>query len=305
MLYFAPTTGGSPEDREFFDANIPLEIRNASYMVVESPEEADFLVSLAIQENGGSSGAPSFLTLGLATIADSSPLIEISYNYADVGEMYSWNLGSLLAPAAPAVLTPPPPFDDWEQTQWLYLGLRGGGAFNGYSFQQSSDYNAGYSAGISTEWGLAAELRLLRFLSLQLEGDFVYEVFNAPKTEGSVYSSDTFRSMSFMFPLMAKVPLKFEKFSLSFCAGLYYIITPWGLDRTEGEDSSYRIDPPLGFTVGVEAGFPAGPGVLFADARYYKRSFGTTIIGNGAGPLYIQDRISLCVGYKFGFFWKK
>ncbi|MDR1597040.1 MAG: PorT family protein [Treponema sp.] len=313
LLYFLPTTGGLPKEREFFDANIPLEIRNAYYKVVDSPDEADFLVSVAIAKNEDSSYT-SYLTLGLTTAVDQSPLIEISYDYDNVEEMYSWNLGTLLAPAIPSLSTAPAASGDWREAPWLYLGVRGGGAFTGYAFQGTSDYNAGYSAGMSAEVGLAVEIRPFRFLSFQLEGVFAYEAFNAPKVKqmdsGLAYSSDTFRSKSLMFPLIAKVPLKFEKFVLSLFAGAYYIVAPGGVERTTGDSNEtesiadYRIKPPFGFTVGLEAGFPLGPGVLFTDLRYYKRGFGTSSVGSG-GPLYIQDRISLCIGYKLGFLRKE
>ncbi|MDR1597039.1 MAG: hypothetical protein LBR99_04970 [Treponema sp.] len=96
-LYFTPAIGGSPKEREFFDANLPREIRSRHYKVVESPDEADFLVSVAIAENEDS-GYTSYIILGLTMAADGSPLIEISYNYVDVEEMYTWNIGAILAP---------------------------------------------------------------------------------------------------------------------------------------------------------------------------------------------------------------
>jgi hypothetical protein len=178
-LYFAPTSGGSPEERAFFDAAVPEEIKNAHYRVVESRDEADFIVSGVIDANGGPDPSSSF-TLGLTAASNRSFVLELSWDYVDMEELYFWDIGSILAPVAPPEAVEAP--FRWRHTgNRIYLGVRGGVSFGGYSFQPTDDYSYGYGVGISVEGGVAAELRLLRFLSLQLEGDFVYETFKAPR----------------------------------------------------------------------------------------------------------------------------
>jgi hypothetical protein len=121
------------------------------------------------------------------------------------------------------------------------------------------------------------------------------------------HSPDTFRFLSFIFPLVIKVPLKLGNFLLSPYAGAYYILSPWGAEMTsgtlEGEAGSVfgsRTDLPVGFTAGMDLGFIAGLGEFFADLRYGS-NLGTTVIGDQEGPRYMWDRVSLCFGYKFGF----
>ncbi|MDR0708451.1 MAG: PorT family protein [Spirochaetaceae bacterium] len=327
-LYIAPATGGSPEAREFFDVNISEEIRGAHYTIADSPDGADYLVSMTITEDADSDvpGEARFLfTLVVTKASDTSSLVELSWEYANVEEMYQWNLyliynalsnipmskdssGAEKTTPAPEAAETDTVSDNRKRAHWLYVGLRGGLSFTRYSFQSTLDYNSGYSTGISGEGGLVVELRLFRFLSFQAEADFIYESFNASRAalEGNARSTDTFTSMSFMFPLMVKVPLKFERFTLSLYAGTYYTLAlgeaekKTGASEETGSVAVKMIDPPLGFTVGTDVGFLVGPGELFADLRY-GRNLGVTVIGEGTGPLYIQDRINVCVGYKFGF----
>jgi hypothetical protein len=309
-LYFAPATGGSPEDREFFDHNLPGEIRGSYYRVVDSEEEADFVVASIINEHGGADSSTRF-TMGLLTAADSAPLLELSWDYRDPHEMYLWDIGGILAPVVPENSGAARALAWRRQTLRFYAGLRGGVSLIGRSFQEAPQYSAGRSAGISLGGGLVMEFRLLRYLSLQVEGDFLYETFNAPRVSAAGdnlrHSTDVFSSLSFVFPLFVKVPLKFGNFVLSPYAGGYYLLSPWGVKRTsgaaEGEEGSVfssRIDPPVGFAAGIDLGFIAGPGEFFADLRYGS-NLGTTVTGDQEGPRYIWDRANLCLGYKFGF----
>jgi hypothetical protein len=313
-LYFAPASGGSRLDREFFDANIPREISGPHQIVVNSREEADFLVSLSIVRNEDPAHS-STLILGLsaASAARDSPLLELFWNYRVVEEMYTWGIGAMLSSGIAgdaAVASDADAGDNWRRrTHWLYVGLRGGGAFAGRYFQASPGYYSGYSAGLGAEGGLAVELRLFRFFSLQAEGDFVYEVFDGPGRDvtGDARPADSYTSMSLVFPLLAKAPLDFGRFTLSLYAGAYYTLALWDAEKKNGATgetesvaiNAINMDLPLGFTVGTDLGFVLGPGELFADLRY-GRDLGATTLGEG-GPQYIRDRINVSIGYKFGF----
>jgi hypothetical protein len=310
-LYFAPTTGGSRVDREFFDANIPREISGPHQIVVDSRGEADFLVSLSIVRNEDPAHSSTLiLGLSVASAVSDSPLLELFWNYLEVAEMYTWGIGAMLssgiagdADAASATDAG----DNWRRrTPWLYVGLRGGGAFAGRYFQAAPGYYSGYSAGLGAEGGLAVELRLFRFFSLQAEGDFVYEAFDGPGRDvtGDARLADSYTSMSLVFPLVAKAPLDFGRFTLSLYAGAYYILPLWDAEKEKGatgetESAAVKMDLPLGFTVGTDVGFVLGPGELFADLRY-GRDLGATALGEG-GPQYIRDRINVSLGYRFGF----
>jgi hypothetical protein len=308
-LYFFPAVGGSPEDREFFDITIPREIRSPHYLVIENQEAADFLVYVTI----GESDEPEFpfsLTMSLTASAHTAdfPLLELSWNYASVEEMYTWHIGSILTPITPEGSGEPPRFANWRRREhWLFAGFRGGVSFTESYFQLTPGYVPGRSSGISAEGGLVVELRLFRFVSFQVEGNFLYESFESPGVvaEGEKRFVDTFSAMSLMFPLVVKASLGFGRFTLAPYAGVYYTLSLGDAEKqsdASGETESIAVELPLplGFTAGLDAGFIFGPGELFTDLRYGK-DFGATVMGDGEGPLHSRDRVSICFGYKYGF----
>jgi hypothetical protein len=163
--------------------------------------------------------------------------------------------------------------------------------------------------GLSAEGGLTAELRVLRFLSVQIEADVLYEAFDAPRMTATgnirTRSTDTFSSVSLLFPVLAKAPLPLGsgRFTLSLYGGAYYLLSPWGAERTASgktERVAGRTDPPFGIVAGADLGFRAGPGELVADLRYGNH-LGTTELGDdGIDSQHIGNRINLSVGYRLG-----
>jgi hypothetical protein len=168
-------------------------------------------------------------------------------------------------------------------------------------------YYPGRSSGISPEGGLVAELRLFRCVGFQAEGDVLYESFEAPGVagEGGKRFADAFSALTFMFPLMAKAPLGFGRFTLTPYAGAYYLLTLGNAQKKSGvsgetESVAVKTPLPLGFIAGLETGFVLGPGEFFADLRYGK-DLGAMAMGDGEGPLRSRDRMTICFGYKYGF----
>lgn len=313
-LYVARTEGGSPEAREFFDTNIPAEIYGANYTVSDSLEGADYVVLMHITEED--SDPPFLFSLVISRPGETGTLVEFSWGYTEVEEMYEWNLyllyqalanipmtraGERTAQAsAAAAAAAAAPDGSSQRERRFFIGLRAAVAFPRYFFQVAPGYEPGIGAGLSGEAGLVTELRLFRFLSIQAEGDFLYESFDVPGAESS---ADIFTSMSFIFPLVVKVPLRFGRFTLSLYAGAYYALALWDMQKKPGgsgeaETAPLRMELPLGLIAGTDVGFLAGPGELFADFRYGRDLGGISIEG---GPLYIKDRISVGIGYKFGF----
>jgi hypothetical protein len=308
-LYIAPVTGGSREAREFFDDNIHAEIFAANYSIVYTPEEADYILEMTLTEveDPETSDVSNRITVVVMDNVTETTIVEFSWDYHELEEMYQWNLYLVYNALANVTAKAKPQDPDslahnwWGR--WFFLGLRVGPSFSGYYFQEAPNYRGGYSGEFSGEGGLVAELRLFRFLSFQLEALLTFDVFNAVKTtpRDSVQdvSSDVFTTMSLMFPVILKIPFGFEKFALSFYAGSYFLLSPqewWGFasgEKIEGFSTSF----PLGFIVGADMGVPLGPGELFVDLRY-SRDLGTAVIQNG--PRYTRDRINVALGYKFG-----
>jgi hypothetical protein len=194
-------------------------------------------------------------------------------------------------------------------TGQFYLGMRGGLAFAAYSSLVSGGYEAGMSQGFSANGAVVAEYQIFSFLGLQAEVIFNYDTFKVTKiTEISptyvIRSSDRFKVMSMMFPLLIKVPLKIGVFSLSPYIGAYYTL-PIGTVKMVPGDSSvspaasfgYVVRPPVGLLLGIDSGLALGPGELFIDLRF-SRDAGITIVARGQGIQYIRNQINLSLGYK-------
>jgi hypothetical protein len=198
-------------------------------------------------------------------------------------------------------------------TRRIFLGLRGGGSFNTLKAQDVGNYEAGSSQWFGGEGALMAEFRLFRFLSLQAEAVFIYDLFMAAKKvqQGGVLirSGDTFRSMLLAFPLYAKIPLETGGFSLSPFMGLYYLM-PLGqmaispaAGNGGGGSYPYGIIPPLGLSLGIDVGLPLGPGEMVAGLRF-DQNIGMTIVQDPNMMQYYRNRINLSFGYQF-LLWKK
>jgi hypothetical protein len=293
-LYFVPTVGGEPIEREFFDTAVPREIRGPYYVVVNNPEEADFLVSMIINETGDDDNTAMF-TLSLTTFADETPLLDLSWIYADMEEMYTWDIGSIFSPYVLA--------EDGSlligrgRNYLLFLGFRAGGSLSDYFFQDTATYDSGLSVGLGAQGGFSMEFRFFRFLSLQVEVDVLYEVFNAPRvieTQISrTHTTEQFSSLSLMFPVTARIPMPFGRFGLSPYFGAYFTLGLLGEGTT---------NPPVGIIGGFDVAFALGGGEFFVDMRYTS-NFGLTTMGGG-GPQYIERKANLSIGYRFGFFRK-
>jgi hypothetical protein len=320
-IYIAPTTGGTLSERQFFDDNIPMEIHGANYGVVYTPQESDYIITMRISEDedyDNPGGILKVFTISVIRTATNVAVVEYSWDYREIEEMYNWNLFlvynalaniTLTNPdiTAPPPVTVPPPW----RNNWLYLGFRAAPALTRYLYLTTVDYPGDNSAGFGAEAGITAEFHPFRFLSFQFDAVLSYDGFTAlrivsPEGNSRKYISDDFTGLSLMIPFLLKVPLPFEKSILSLYAGPYYTmfigpLTKISGDTTASEKSSVYKASPLGVTAGMEIGFPAGPGELFVDLRY-SRDFGETFIHKSIGPRYTQDRLTLSLGYRFGLF---
>jgi hypothetical protein len=313
-IYISPAAGGTPEAHRFFDENIAMEVKNANYRLVYTPQDSDYIITLAIagEEDYDNPGETvNVFTIGVVRSKTGARVVEYSWEYRDLEEMYNWNLYLVYNALANISLSnqDSPVSDVPWWNNWLYLGFRAAPVITGYSFLTVADYESGYSAGIGFEAGAVADFRLFRFLSLQTEVLISFDRFDAVRlvSQGNIQNrvTDEFTSLSLVIPLLFKVPLSFEKSILSFYAGAYFFESfPLTVKKESAGSESipvYKVLPPIGFTAGMDIGFRIGPGELFADLRYY-RNFGTTVVHKDNGPRYIKDRISLSFGYKFPLF---
>ena len=162
-LYVYPATGGSEEARAFFDENIPTEIKGAHYGVVDTLEESNFNITMNLSEyeDEETPGVViNHFTLGVIRTADGSVVVELSWDYHELEEMYQWNLylvynalaNITLPDKEPEVPEAEEPETEARRRDNLFLlGLRAGASFSGYSFQAVSGYETGSNGGLGGE----------------------------------------------------------------------------------------------------------------------------------------------------------
>jgi hypothetical protein len=332
-VYVSPVENGTEEEAAYFKENFEMELEGAAYAVAETREASDFYLTLSISREMES--PPNTLELTLFSTRTGQELVAMSWGYTALSDLTDWNLyliyqamanapmvkllpdaemtGALAggksgaAPATPAAPATAPALATGEKEPYamsLYTGLRTGGFLNLYAFQTYRGYEGGTSRAFSGEAALLAEFHPFRFFSIQAEAALVYEKFgNARETAEEARHNSIFSVLSLHFPLLIKAPVSFGRFSLSPFAGAYYILSLWPAGADFGGDESsysYRVDPPLGISLGIDMGATLGPGKFFMGFRY-DQDLGTTLGEDRRSPLYSRFRLGLTLGWAFRF----
>jgi hypothetical protein len=162
--------------------------------------------------------------------------------------------------------------------------------------------------------GLQVNLLIVPLFSIQAEAVFTRDrasvwqyALNSAGNDLSPYTRQ-FTGFSLQFPFIAKLNFYPGKFRISpFFGG--YALLPLGKMKTDSpidteESFSYSLSPPLGLLGGVSAGFPLGPGMIFADIRYATDLTEPELKGD-EGPSYRRHMVTLSFGYEFGLFKKR
>jgi hypothetical protein len=187
----------------------------------------------------------------------------------------------------------------------LYLGMGMGGSFSTFYIRMTGTYAPSMSQGFGLIAGLSLGFRPWRFFIVQIDPLFSVDVFRVftirLENNQNVHTSSQQITTPMLFPLLIRVPIMEDKFNISFAAGVYFTI-PIGRLSDEWGAYSIRQDLPLGFIGGMDLGYTIDPGELFFSLRY-ARDLGMTIVSSGLQ--YVQSRVTLSIGYRFGFFRKQ
>jgi hypothetical protein len=325
-VYVAPLEGGTAEEKQYFKENFEMELIGAAYAVAETREESDFYMTLSVAplENEGGEGPPKGLDLNLFDTRTGRTIITLNWAYTELSDMTNWNLWLIYQAMANApvvkVLNSAEltgvPAGDWQRGRaagdaagekephkrsW-HGGLRAGGVVGLYTVQTTRGYEGGLGRSFTGEAALFLEFHPFRYVSFQAEGVVVYDSFGwnrEVQQGGAVTRSDAvFSALSFHIPLLVKAPLSFGRFSVSPLAG-FYVVLPLGSMGGDFDDAaesySYRVDPPLGLSFGVETALSFRSGKAVAGLRY-DLDLGVAI-GEGQGPIYSRGRLVFSVGY--------
>jgi hypothetical protein len=250
------------------------------------------------------------LTLNLYQLDNSAMIGNQELGYSDLEQaqafmaFFCWSLSSTLPPDDRNYQLVEKEDITWKN-KWLYLGGQIGASPGLYV----PDGNGPWSLGVGFNVGFRAEAQFLTFsiketfasLSVRLGMDFNLEKatyrdlsWNASADQHVEYIPIGFSSSCLTLPLVLRANFKPGKFIISPYGGAYFIL-PLGT-------STY--DLPLGYTLGLNAGRKAGPGLLYLDLQFSSDIGTATIPATDALPAinYHRRTLAVTVGYEFGLF---
>jgi hypothetical protein len=334
-VYIAPATGGTPEERQYFDFNLQQEVIGGGYQLTNSlystPAEAqsksDFYITVELEFDA--EYEEHIVTLVLYETRSGNLLVTSGMGYYSLDEMNEWNLTMIYRVMANAPIQKNITMEEKGYYQgaqpaqvprlvvpqyWLYLGFRGG--YSGRTYVKPSGiklYIEEKTVGSSFEAGVQASFQPLRFLAIQAEALFTID--NAPfrayiqpeANKNFNLVNHEFQSFSLTIPLVLKGTFRPSRFLIAPLAGAYFIL-PMGtmtIPSESGTDTSdYIYAPiPIGLTAGIQLGMKLGPGNVFVDTRY-AADLGDTQLANG-NSVYRRSMVSVGLGYEWGFIQRK
>ncbi|GHV50160.1 hypothetical protein AGMMS49579_03310 [Spirochaetia bacterium] len=320
-VWVAPTTGGSAEDRAYFDFNLPEEVKGSGYELTETQEASDFYIvaSLEYDEEYGD----YVLTAELYNTETGALIVTTGMGYQTTEEMNDWNLTTIYSLMANAPISKRLSLKAEAPKEYhLFLGLRAGYSMRFYQpFTSRAElYPDPYTLGHTFEAALHLSYQPWRYVGFQTEAIFTMDFAplkhynNKFDSSNSVdmaylYPEETYQSVSLMVPLIVKGIFWIDQLVISPLAGVYLAAPLGQMTRKEknGYDEAFdvRYQIPLGWTAGAELGIRLGSShIVFLDVRY-AGDF-TAIVRPAVNPkiLYQRRMISFSLGYKFDLLMK-
>ncbi|GHT74913.1 hypothetical protein FACS1894124_5510 [Spirochaetia bacterium] len=313
-VWVAPTEGGSEEDREYFDFNLPEEVKGGGYELTNplyielaaAKENSDFYITTELtydeeyQEN--------IITMELYNTKTGELLITNGMSYDTTDMMYDWNLTLIYRLMANAPITKIANFEEFERLMagekpkrifpdyWVFLGLRAGISPRWYRVPAGAPYlESRWTRGNTFEAGLQMGFYPRTFLALQTELLITQEnaLFRYTTiVDGNLtLPDDRNQNLSLQIPLLLKGIIKLNNRFSIFPLGGAFVTLPL---------SNYSAALPLGFSAGLGMGVRLGErGNLFFDARY-SQDFDFTRRPDGT-KAYWRQMLTVSAGYEWGF----
>ncbi|MDR1443423.1 MAG: hypothetical protein LBI94_00940 [Treponema sp.] len=312
-VYVAPVAGGIPEQQVFFAENFRMELMGANYNVVEDQTASDYTMNLTITQDvedsyEDESGVMSVeqiinvLALSLLDTKDGREIMQFSWAFERLEEMYEWNLYLIYQAMANVPLTKMAAdavvIDDNWRNKWIYLRA----SFDyPITFYANPDPSAIFSTGDTLNYtvldhkvlpypGFTAGLEFQFLNWASLEGDFQVN-FGDPLGNTLIPSIE----------VALKFPIK---------PSIHFMLEPYGVASFPTNTATGTTKFP---TLGVGGGFQAGVrggdmGAFFIDVNYVHYLGGVTTKNNDPHKQnppeinWTRFSVGLGIGYKIGFF---
>jgi hypothetical protein len=314
-VFIPPVLGGLPEQQIFFAENFKMELMGANYTVVDDQMESDYTLALTITQEAETyedeSGAVveetgeivNVLTVSLQDSNDGREVVQFSWAFDSLEEMYEWNLHLIYQAMANVPLTKltiVPETDHWRN-KWLYIRASFDYPITFYAYPDPTAITANPVAGVKTDYSvldhkvlpfpgltLGVEFQFLNWMSF--EGDFKVN-FGDPLSTAFIPAID----------FQLKFPLKPSK---------HFMLEPYGVVTFPTTTATDTVEfPKLGIGGGAQFGVKGGSmGAFFVDVNYVHYLGNVVTKNNDANkpnPSHInwtRFSIGLGIGYKIGFF---
>jgi hypothetical protein len=315
-VYIPPVSGGVPEQQEFFAENFKMELIGANYVVADSLADSDYSMNLSVtqevedsyEDKTGTTVAGrivNILSVSLKDSEDGREILQFSWAFESLEEMYEWNLHLIyqaMANVPFTKLTGVPDTNHWRN-KWVYVRASFDYPITFYAnpnpaaiHENPNDYpNATPPFDVLDHKvlpfpgaTLGVEFQFLNWMSL--EGDFQIN-FGDPLSTSLIPSINA----------ALKFPLKPSK---------HFMIEPYAMGAFPAATASDTLSfPKLGAGGGVQFGVKGGSlGAFFVDLNYV-HYFGSVVTKNNdiykkypATIKWSRFSVGLGIGYKIGFF---
>jgi hypothetical protein len=321
-VYIPPVSGGVPEQQMFFAENFAMELIGANYAVVGSQSESDYSMNLSITQEVEDSyddvtGVTvagqiiNILTVSLQDSEDGREILQFSWAFETLEEMYEWNLHLIyqaMANVPLTKLTGVPDTNHWRN-KWIYIRASFDYPITFYAnptpsaiHESIESYQAkGGAAGTAPPHDVL-DHKVLPFPGVTLGAEFQF--LNWMSVEGGFqinFGDPISTSLIPSINVALKFPLKPSK---------HFMIEPYGMGTFPASTVSDTLKfPKLGVGGGIQFGVKGGSrGAFFVDVNYV-HYLGEVVTKNNDPVKTVPNTIKwsrfsvgLGIGYKVGFF---
>jgi hypothetical protein len=298
----------------FFAENFKMELMGANYAVVDNQLDSDYTLGLTITQEAetyeAEPGAPAeetgdivnVLTISLQDSNDGREVLQFSWAFDTLEEMYEWNLHLIYQAMANVPLTKltiVPETDHWRN-KWLYVRASFDYPITFYAYPDPSAIHKTPVSGQATDYSVL-DHKVLPFPGMTLGVEFQFLNWMSAEGDFKVNFGDPL-STAFIpaIDFQLKFPLKPSK---------HFMIEPYGIvtfPTTTATDTTEF--PRLGIGGGAQFGVKGGSmGAFFVDVNYV-HYLGKVVTKNRdtnkPEPSTInwnRFSVGLGIGYKIGF----
>jgi hypothetical protein len=317
-VFVPPVVGGIPDQQAFFAENFKMELLGANYTVAESQQDSDYTISLSITQHVEDGYENEYgemvveqivdvLTVSLQDSNDGREILQFSWAFETLEEMYEWNLHLIYQAMANGPLTKLDgelESDHWRN-KWLYIRASFDYPITFYAYPDPVAIRGETPADGSAPDYSVLDHKVLPFPGVTLGVEFQFLNWMSVEGDLEINFGDPFSNT--LIPSIGvevKFPLKPSR---------HFMIEPYGIVTFPVTTATDTLEfPQLGFGGGVQFGVRGGSmGAFFVDLNYV-HFLGNVVTRNTNSDKPYPNTINwsrfsvgLGIGYKIGFFNRK